>query len=340
MWKLHQKKAEILLALFWLINIGIFADWTDRFAIAREVSLSELLEKPEAWLGVPVRIPIRFFEPSDVYVPYRTRFSPDSFWNFSAWDIQSHIWDPTGFEKTYPYFYVEKDNPEFKFFQKLETFKTICILAQIEGIFAGKPFIRVVWASAMPGNLHINNLKLLHKGLKLYKQRNFREAMGLFQKVFDSNPPEDIKVMLHKAIAKYYIYEKKSYYSAIEELKKAHSINPTDVELEELAYLCHLYSRPQVQGIPSSNTQQNPTIPLGQHSIILEPDPLPQPTPEQEPESKTQEPKVIKEPVKKEMPKKPQPEEPKIVQPKPEEPSNKTDILDDLEQDKEITEPK
>ncbi len=324
-----QQKVKIFLAFIWLINIGIYADWADRFSSATEVTLSEILEKPETWIGVPVRIPIRFFEPGDVYIPYRTRFSPDVFWNFSAWDVQSHIWDPAGFDKIFPYFYVEKDNPEFRFFQKLESFQTVCILAQVEGFFAGKPFIRVVWGSIIPGNLNIHNLKLLNKALKHYKQREFKEAIALFQKVFESEPPDDIKVMLHKAMAKYYIYEKKSYYSAIEELKKAHAINSKDLELEELAYLCHLYSRPQVRPIPLDGNQQGQINPLEQHNIILEPDPLPEPVKEVEPEQKP-----VQDTNKKVEPKKTEtvaPVAPKIENPKVEVPSKPVDILDDLE---------
>ena len=342
MWN-FEKKAKFFLIIVLLINIASYAEWADRFGSAKEVSLSELLEKPEAWLNVPVRIPLRFFEASDFYVPYRTRFSPDIFWNFSAWDIQSHIWDPIGFEKIYPYFYVEKDNPEFRFFQKLQNFQTVCVLAQVEGIFAGRPFIRVVWGSIVPGNLNIDNLKLLYRSLKFYKERNFQEAMPLFQKVFDSGPPKDIKIMIHKAIAKYYIYEKKSYYLAIEELKKAYAISPEDLEIEELAYRCHLYAKPSQPQVSASGVIQAPAafvspvsstagIPVGEHKIILEPDPLPE---------IIQEPQIIKEPIKKPEPKKIQPAEPKVEKTKPEETAKPVDIIEDSgDLDKEIKETK
>ena len=145
--------------LFCLLPMS-YGEWKDRFTPAKEVSLEELLEKPDSWLDIPIQIPLRFAWISDVYVPYRTRFSQDVYLNFTAWDIQEHIWESQGFNKPHAYFYVEKDNPELKTILKFKTFDTICVLGKIEGMFAGKPFIRVVWFERLPGELNILNLKM------------------------------------------------------------------------------------------------------------------------------------------------------------------------------------
>lgn len=265
----------LFLPLFLLVAM-VHADWSDRFALAKEVSLTELIEKPDSWIGIPVRIPLRFAWISDIYVPYRTRFNPDNFLNFTAWDIQSHIWEQQGFDKNYPYFYVEKDNPEFKTFLKLEAFQTVCILGQIESIFADKPFIRVAWVEKLPGSLNRLNLKMLNKATRLYKQRKFEEALVEFQKILHTYPPADIRTMIYKAMAKYYIYEKKAFALAQLELRKAKVLSPKDSEIVELAQICQMYA-PKPVKVPAHvgvvpAMPLNPSVPSS--DVITEPDPV------------------------------------------------------------------
>ena len=215
-----------------------YASWSDRFGPPKIVSLEEILAKPSAWLGTPVRIPVRFAWISDLYVPYRTRFTRDQFINFSAWDVKTHIWEKKGFDDPHAFFYVERDNKELKSFFKMKTFDTVCLLGQVESLFGGKPFIRVVWFCRLPGRLNVENLKMLNISIDDFKQRKFDKAISGFQKIFESDPPDDIRVLMHKAMAKIYLYDKKQYEMAKEELLKARKINPREHEVHSLLVAC------------------------------------------------------------------------------------------------------
>lgn len=262
---------NVLLYIMIIFVLWGNAEWTDRFGPAKQVSLSEILDKPETWFGVPVEIPVRFAWLSDIYVPYRTRFSQDRFINFSAWDVQEQIWEAQGFNRTHPNFYFEKDNPELTTLLKLQTFDTVCLLCKVDGIFGGKPFIRVVWACKLPGDLNILNLRMLNQSLKLYQQRQFDEALTMFKGILDTNPPADIQAMIHKASARIYIYEKRAYDYAFVELKRAQLKTPNDPEIAEIFSECNFYLGKRaaeleqswqngVIFIPVIGTNVNPTI--------------------------------------------------------------------------------
>lgn len=239
----HKKLYSVLIIGLLLFTYTAQADWQDRFTPARLVPLSEILNSPQAWLDIPVRIPIRFSRIGTCYNHFFTQFNNEQYINFAAWDIQTHIWNPDGFANDYPFFYIEKDNPEVKTFLKLRPFDTICVLAKVTSIFRNKPFIRIVWLCHLEGRLHIDNLRLLHLGMKQFRQRNFEQAIGVFNQVFPTNPPVDISLMLHKTIAKIYMYEKKQYDMAIQELEKARcdSQSAKDIELNELYDRCTYY---------------------------------------------------------------------------------------------------
>jgi len=221
-----------------LLFSQVYAEWQDRLGPAKQVNLNEILRHPETWMNVPVEIPVRFAWLSDVYIPFRTHFSQDRFVNFAAWDIQEPIWEQQGFNNPHFYFYVEKDNPELKSFLKLQTFDTVCLLGKIEGMFAGKPFIRIVWCCRLPGSLDEIKLKAIRTSLTLYRQRRFDEALNIFEQILTSKPPQDIESMLRKGIAQVYMNERNSFEYAFVELKKAEEATPQDPEVQSLLLEC------------------------------------------------------------------------------------------------------
>lgn len=243
-----KKLWGILCLLAVLLASPVYAEWTDRFTPPHVAYLSDILKNPQAWQDIPVRIPVRFNHVGNIYTPFFTQFNSEQYINFSAWDVQTHVWDKEGFANDYAYFYIEKDVPELKSFLKLKTFDTISVLAKVSGIFRQKPAIRITWFCRIPGTLDMDNLRLMYKGMSAFRSRKFDEAVTTFRKVLPTNPPQDVQTMLHKLIAKIYIYEKKNYGQALEELNKALEINPKDDETVELHQKCSYYL--QVGGTP------------------------------------------------------------------------------------------
>jgi len=239
----NRKLYCVVILSILMLSVSTQAEWNDRFTPAKITYLSDILNSPQCWLDVPVRIPLRFSRIGNIYNPFFTQFNSEQYINFAAWDIQAPIWNQDGFNNDYPHFYFEKDNPEAKTFMKLNTFDTVCVLAKATSIFRQKPYFRVVWVCSMGGNLNVDNLRVLYQGMKSLKQRNFDQAMKSFQVVLTTNPPVDIGLMLHKTIAKIYIYEKKQFAEALQELTNAQQKyeNTQDQELKELMDRCAFY---------------------------------------------------------------------------------------------------
>lgn len=230
----------LCLALFMGLTL-VSAEWKDVFGPPHDVTLAEILENPTAWLDIPVRMQVRFSRFGKIYNPFFTRFSEDSHLNFAAWAIQTHIWTKEGFGNQHPFFYVRKDNAELKGFLRLNTFDTISIYAKVMSIFDNKPSFEVVWMCHLPGDLNIYNLRLLNRATDAFNTRKFPQAEAGFMEILTTDPPHDIRVMIHKTIAKIHMYEHKDCEAAMIELEKAIAITPQDGELKSLYKICQHY---------------------------------------------------------------------------------------------------
>lgn len=244
----NSRKYLCLLALCLVLGTVVSAEWRDRFGPPRETTLSEILSAPDMWLDIPVKIHLRFARLEQVYNPFFTEFSRESHINFMAWDVQTPIWEKEGFHKAYPYFYVPKDNPELRTFLRLQTFDSISIYGKISGIFRGQPYIKVIWVCRLPGELNIYNLRLINKAMIAFKKKDFAGAITYFEAVQTTNPPYDIRAMIHKTIAKIHMYEYQDFMKAEMELDKAEDFIANDPELASLYDLCAKYT--QQGGLP------------------------------------------------------------------------------------------
>lgn len=236
-----SKKHFLLLIIAIFCVAPVYADWADRFDGHKLVYLSEILENPESWREIPVRIPLRFQAIRDTFNPFFTAFGKDEYMNFSAWDLHSKIWTRKGFRDDYPFFYMSKHTIELQSLHKLKTFDTVMVLANVSGIFKGRPYFRIVWIKKLPGELGVNNLSMLHSGFAAYEKRQFDKAMSIFAKAFATNPPRDIKALLHKATAKIYLYGKYSYQDALDETTKGLLLTKADPELLYMLKQCRYH---------------------------------------------------------------------------------------------------
>ena len=243
-----SKTCLFLIVICIFLSFQTQADWKDRFAPAKVVTLSQVKENPATWLNIPVRMTLRFNRVGNIYNPFFTLFTSAHYINFSAWGTEEHIWKKKVFYKPYSFFYIHKENPEYKTFLRIKPFETVCILAKPIGLFRGKPYLRVVWICRMPGNLGVYNLRMLNLGMKAFEERKFTEAETHFQQVLHTNPPADIRVMLYKVIAKILMYDKKNIQAALVELKKARKISPRDYEVRQLMKDCRYYLKNRGKG--------------------------------------------------------------------------------------------
>ena len=235
-------KNLICIALItFILSVSAVCDWEDRKGAPPVVYLSQIMENPESWLDVPVRIPLRFAGHRDIFTAYFTAFDRDRHLNFSAWDIHTHIWQKEGFLNDYPFFYAEKDSKEFRAFLRLRKFDTIAVMGKVVSIFRGKPYFKIVWGCKQSGFLNIHNLTLLNRASTAYKNSRFDEAISYYNQVANTNPPTDIDAMIHKVMANIFLYHKQNYQAAMSELTKGLELAKNDPQLLEMYTQCDYY---------------------------------------------------------------------------------------------------
>ncbi|WP_372370379.1 hypothetical protein [Candidatus Uabimicrobium sp. HlEnr_7] len=236
-----NKKFICIALITFILSVSAVCDWEDRKGAPPVVYLSQIMENPESWLDVPVRIPLRFSSIRDIYTAYFTAFDRDRHLNFSAWDIHTHVWQKKGFLNDYPFFYVEKDAKEFKAFLRLKKFDTIAVMGKVVSIFRGKPYFKIVWVCKQSGNLNVHNLTLLNRASAAYENRMFDDAVSHYDQVAKTNPPTDIQAMTHKVRANIFLYHKKNYQAAMSELTQGLELAKSDPQLVEMYSQCDYY---------------------------------------------------------------------------------------------------
>jgi len=236
-----NKKLICIALITFILSVSVVCDWEDRKGAPPVVYLSQILENPESWLDVPVRVPLRYSGPRDIFTAYFTAFDRDRHHNFSAWDIHTHIWQKKGFNNDYPFFYVEKDAKEFRAFLRLRKFDTIAVMGKVVSIFRGKPYFKIVWVCKQSGFLNVHNLTLLNRASNAYKNRSFDDAISYYSQVVKTNPPTDIQAMIHKVMANIFLYHKKNYSAAMSELKQGLELANNDPQLLDMHTQCDYY---------------------------------------------------------------------------------------------------
>lgn len=236
-----NKKIICIALITFILSVSVVCDWEDRKGAPPVVYLSQILENPESWLDVPVRIPLRYSGPRDIFTAYFTAFDRDRHHNFSAWDIHTHIWQKKGFVNDYPFFYVEKDAKEFRAFLRLRKFDTIAVMGKIVSIFRGKPYFKIVWVCKQSGYLNVHNLTLLNRASNAYQNRSFDDAISFYSQVEKTNPPTDIVAMIHKVKANIFLYHKNNYSAAMSELNRGLELANQDPQMLEMYTQCDYY---------------------------------------------------------------------------------------------------
>ncbi len=231
---IRKKHIFIICVVIALLLPLVQGDWKDKFGGHQVVYLHEIQKNPESWLGVPVKIPLRFQSVRAVFNPFFTPFNKEEYINFSAWDVKTPVWTKNGFFNDYPFFYVKKDNSELQSFLRYNRFETITVLAQVEGLFKGRPYIRVVWACEMPGQLNVHNLTLMNRAMTSFSNREFDRSLTFLEQFVNTNPPEDLESFVYKTRAQIYLYETRSYGQALAQVNQGLKITQNDSELKRL----------------------------------------------------------------------------------------------------------
>ena len=102
---------------------------------------------------MPCAFDLTFHTFTQVYNPYFTRFVPERFVNFSAWDDQQKIWNANEYRADFPFLFVSKSNANLTEFVELKRFDRMRVVGTIRDTFKGNPWIEIHSMTPLEGKL-------------------------------------------------------------------------------------------------------------------------------------------------------------------------------------------
>ena len=124
---------------------GIFA----RKSGFRVVTLRELVEAPQSYVGVAVNFRVRYRQPEHEYRMFHTSFTPSTHSVFSFWPEDARLWNARGRAKAIPSVFVSKDSPYLAIVRKLSKYQLVTISGTVKSVSKGLPCIEI--SSVSPG---------------------------------------------------------------------------------------------------------------------------------------------------------------------------------------------
>src|SRR5690606_17484619 len=121
------------------------AGWWDDLDKGEQVKLSDLVAEPTRWQGKVVTFACIHHEPADIYSPYFTSFTPDKYFNFTAWLDGSPLWELDAFQRDdFPYLYLRREHPQRDELFRVEPYTRIEYTGRVRDVYRQRPWIEIL----------------------------------------------------------------------------------------------------------------------------------------------------------------------------------------------------
>lgn len=217
------------------VTANLSADVLDRFGPPKMVHLETVLANPHTYMNTTLRIPVRFAAYQQLFIPVYTRFQARRYLNFSAWSTNKRLWKKDEVPQIYPYWYVRKDNPEFKTFLRFKRFDTLLLMVRLHDILKDTPCFEVVAVTRLPGTLTQEELLHIRHAYADLKHRRYDKALEhLLYLKKEVHLPKDLRARLQRELALLYVHGLRDYKRGLWALREAVALNPGDRGLKKL----------------------------------------------------------------------------------------------------------
>jgi hypothetical protein len=202
--------------------------WEDVFA-ERNVALSKILEKPEAWRDVPVVFVVQFHQLGKASASFFTRFESDSWVGFSAWSDDAALWEKKTFDADFPHLFVRRNGADARVVGAAAIYDRLIIGGVVRDVIKGKPWIEVTSVRTLPEKMTEASLVHLVKGLTLRDHRRFDAAAREFELADAETLPVPVRLVGMREHA-YALLNSRRPKAAEERLLTALSLDPDNAE--------------------------------------------------------------------------------------------------------------
>jgi len=208
--------------------------WWDLLGKKETVSLTKVLEDPEAFKAVEVEFVIQFHETTGFFNPFFTRFTPERYVNFAAWGDGQALWMPEDFAASHPLFFVEKGTPMAKAILHAAPFTRFRVTGRVESTFMDRAWIAITELEEEGTSLTNTALGHIIAGDKFAAEDRHNAAIQHYLKAYaDKNLPEPARAAVAARLGRSYVEVSKPL-EAQKYLQDAVKLDPKDEASKEL----------------------------------------------------------------------------------------------------------
>ena len=196
------------------------------------MTLAALRENPEAFRGVRVTLTLQMHERTQFWNPFFTRFTPDSYVNFSAWSDDQRLWIRSEFEKDFALFFVERQSEALPVLLAAAPYTRLRVTAVVRDMFRGLPWIEVLKATPLSDKVSEGTLLHAARARRWMEAGKWSLATNEFERAITDGLPTEARVALMKDLGTCH-FARGDRASARNVLAAAGELDPNDRQISE-----------------------------------------------------------------------------------------------------------
>lgn len=163
-----------------------------------DVQLTQLVQQPEAYLGMRVRFDATFVQTASLFDPYHTSFTAARYLNLVVWDARARVWEPTVRANPVLTLYYEKNRAEANDVALLPRYAQIVVVGEVMSSFRGQPWINCHSITALPsrGAFTDNAIYHLEQARSLHEEAAYALADEHFVAALGDDLPQAGRAMV------------------------------------------------------------------------------------------------------------------------------------------------
>jgi len=201
--------------------------WFSKMGKTKETTLGEILRHPHAFVDVRVEFKLYFNQPGESYNPYYTRFTEELYGNFTAWPIDARLYDKRDYQRTYQFFFMQRQNKKWRKLQGLERMTVIEVTGYVREVFRGQPWIEIEKFRTTSGGLRPRDVRYVVNGDAYYAAGKYKQARRYYTKAISRRLPGLVRADLYRRLADAQFHSGKyrdalhNYYNALDKAPRS-----------------------------------------------------------------------------------------------------------------------
>ncbi|MBI3098857.1 MAG: hypothetical protein HYY93_11545 [Planctomycetes bacterium] len=211
-----------------------FTKGQDRKTVFKDVTLSQLQAAPKLFIGLHVKLHVRFNHHESTFAPYYTPFVPEEFFPFSAWEDSKKLWVADDRTKDFPFLYISKHSTELNEVLQASRYENLMLEAKVINDFNGIPWIEVLHLARETGPQWSDDM--LHHmilGTEAGNEGHYEVAAAHLTAALDMKMPRDGVAAAEKELGRAMFFLK-DYVGSIRHLERAMNLADNDAEIAVL----------------------------------------------------------------------------------------------------------